>query len=37
LIYLVFIEVSETHLHFITTRKAESRMIKEYEQNRRRI
>ncbi len=37
LVYLVFIEVSETHLHFITARKAESRMTKEYEQNRRGI
>lgn len=37
LVYLVFTEVSETHLHFVTARKAENWMIKEYEQNRRRI
>ncbi len=33
LIYLVFTEISITHLHFITARKAENWMIKEYEQN----
>jgi uncharacterized DUF497 family protein len=37
LIHLVFIEITETHLHFITARKAENWMIKEYEQNRSRI
>lgn len=37
LIYLVFTEVSETHLHFVTARKAENWMIKNYEQNRGRI
>jgi uncharacterized DUF497 family protein len=36
LIYLVFTEQSETHLHFITARKAENWMVKIYEQNRRR-
>lgn len=35
LIYLVFTEVSETHLHFITARKAENWMVGEYEQNKR--
>ncbi|MGI8669382.1 MAG: BrnT family toxin [Aridibacter sp.] len=34
LIYLVFTEISFTHLHFITARKAENWMIKEYGQNR---
>ena len=37
LIHLVFTEISETHLHFITARKAESRIVKFYEQNRSRI
>ncbi len=37
LIYLVFTEISETHLHFITARKAENWMVKDYEQNRSRI
>jgi uncharacterized DUF497 family protein len=34
LIYLVFTERNETHLHFITARKAENWMVKIYEQNR---
>lgn len=37
LVYLVFTEISETHLHFVTARKAENWMIKSYEQNRSRI
>ena len=37
LIYLVFTEISESHLHFITARKAENWMVKVYEQNRSRI
>ena len=37
LVHLVFTEISETHLHFITARKAENRMVKIYEQNRSRI
>jgi uncharacterized protein len=37
LIHLVFTEVSENHLHFITARKAENRIVKFYEQNRSRI
>ncbi len=37
LIYLVFTENSATHLHFITARKAENWMVKDYEQNKRRI
>ncbi|CAN5577632.1 hypothetical protein BH20ACI4_BH20ACI4_08710 [soil metagenome] len=37
LTYLVFTEITETHLHFITARKAESWMIDKYEQNRNRI
>ncbi len=36
LIHLVFKEVSETHWHFITARKAENWMVKDYEQNKRR-
>ncbi len=34
LIYLVFTETTETKLHFITARKAENWMVKEYDQNR---
>ncbi len=34
LIYRVFTEPAEGELHFITTRRAENWMIKEYEQNR---
>ncbi len=34
LIYLVFTEISETKLHFITARKAENWMVKKYDQNR---
>ena len=37
LIYLVFTEVSPEMLRFITARKAEPWMVKEYEQERRRI
>ncbi len=37
LIYLVFTEVSQEELRFITARKAEPWMVKEYEQARRRI
>ena len=37
LIHLVFTEVSDNHLNFITARKAESRIVKFYEQNRSRI
>jgi uncharacterized protein len=37
LIYLVFTEPNENELHFITARKAEKWMMKDYEQNRRRI
>ena len=37
LIHLVFIEITETHLHFITARKAERWMFTEYEQNRSRF
>ncbi len=37
LIYLVFVESSENHLHFVTARKAENWMIKFYEQSRSRI
>ncbi len=37
LIYLVFTEISETHLHFITARKAENWMVRDYEQNTRKI
>ena len=36
LIYVIFTEQTETHLHFITARKAENWMVKIYEQNRRR-
>jgi uncharacterized protein len=34
LIYLVFTEITETELHFITARKAENWMVKKYDQNR---
>ncbi len=34
LIYLVFTEISETELNFITARKAENWMVKKYDQNR---
>jgi uncharacterized protein len=34
LIYLVFTEITETKLHFITARKAENWMVKKYDQNR---
>lgn len=37
LIYLVFIEPAEDEIHFITARRAENWMVKEYEENRRRI
>ncbi|MCY7377424.1 MAG: BrnT family toxin [Pyrinomonadaceae bacterium] len=37
LIQLIFTEPTDTELHFITARKAESWMVKVYEQNRRRI
>ena len=36
LVYLVFTEVSEDELHFITARLAENWMVKEYEENRKR-
>lgn len=34
LVYLVFTETTETKLHFITARKAENWMVKQYEENR---
>ncbi len=36
LVYLVFTEISEDELHFITARLAENWMVKEYEENRKR-
>lgn len=36
LVYLVFIEIAEDELHFITARLAENWMVKEYEENRKR-
>jgi uncharacterized DUF497 family protein len=36
LVYLVFTELSENELHFITARLAENWMVKEYEENRKR-
>lgn len=36
LIYLVFTEPNENELHFITARRAENWMVKEYEENRKR-
>ncbi len=35
-VYLVFTEISEDELHFITARLAENWMVKEYEKNRKR-
>jgi uncharacterized protein len=37
LVYLVFTETTETELHFITARKAENWMVKQYDENRSRI
>lgn len=34
LVYLVFTETTETELHFITARKAEKWMIKQYDESR---
>lgn len=36
LVYLVFTEPNENELHFITARRAENWMVKEYEENRKR-
>ena len=36
LVYLVFTEIGDDELHFITARLAENWMVKEYEENRKR-